>query len=918
MIRSKNLISINGRFAGRLLVFLLFVTLSALGFSQTAQSVVMTPATVYIGSSSTGTVTLSSAAPTGGAVVSLLSNNTLVTVPSTVTVAADATSATFTATTKASTSSYSASITASYGGGNASAELTVEPTKLSAFSISPTTFIAGTSTQGTVTLAKPAPAGGWVVTLTSSQPSLAIPPATVTVAAGSSSATFTVTTVHHSTFGANIIASDPVSAIKVSFTVYGAKLSSLSLTPTQPYGGQSVMATVTLANSAPTPGWTVNFSSSQPSLVGVPASVTVAPGATTATFTVTTTAHAGDYSCKITATDTDSTVAASLSVQTYAISNLSISPMSLTGGTSSTGTITLTNPAPSNGWSVTLKSANPSEVSVPASIVVASGQSTATFPITTLPTTKSISNAISATDSITSKAVALSVAAESLTSVVVNPSSLTGGTSSQGTVTLESTAPTGGWTVNLSSSSTNATVPSSVVVPAGTSTATFAIATTLPATTVTAVITGTDQFTKSSANLTVQGPLPASVVVAPSILMYPQTSTGTVTLSIAAPTGGAVVSLMSNASSITVPATVTVAAGSKTATFAITTSSVSSTTTATITATINGTSASAAMTQRVTLVDFASLTGGEVYSTPVIGGLGQVLVGSGSGVFYSLNPTGTVSWSYTTGGAVNSSPVLDSSGNVYVGSSDGNLYGFTAKGQLLWKTALGAPVISSPKYFGGNLYVAAGTSVYSVSTSGVVNWKYTDTTTGIFVSSPAVGTDGTVYIGGDDFNVYALTSTGTLKWTYPTNGEVESSPTLGSDGTVYIGSDDDNLYALTSAGTLKWSFLTNGTVQSSPLLGSDGTVYVGSGDDHLYAVNSNGSMKWSYLTGGAVVSSPKINSNGTIYFGSNDDYMYAVNTSGILVWHYLTKGAVQSSVGFDSSGNVYIGSDDDNVYAFFP
>jgi eukaryotic-like serine/threonine-protein kinase len=44
--------------------------------------------------------------------------------------------------------------------------------------------------------------------------------------------------------------------------------------------------------------------------------------------------------------------------------------------------------------------------------------------------------------------------------------------------------------------------------------------------------------------------------------------------------------------------------------------------------------------------------------------------------------------------------------------------------------------------------------------------------------------------------VYALdAATGALRWSYTTGGSVQSSPAV-ADGTVYIGSEDANVYAL--------------------------------------------------------------------------------------------------------------------------
>src|SRR5207237_795929 len=55
--------------------------------------------------------------------------------------------------------------------------------------------------------------------------------------------------------------------------------------------------------------------------------------------------------------------------------------------------------------------------------------------------------------------------------------SVAGGTSSTGTVTLQSAAPSGGAVVQLFSSSNAATVPAGITVPAGATTATFGITT---------------------------------------------------------------------------------------------------------------------------------------------------------------------------------------------------------------------------------------------------------------------------------------------------------------------------------------------------------------------------------------------------------------------------------------------------------
>lgn len=74
-------------------------------------------------------------------------------------------------------------------------------------------------------------------------------------------------------------------------------------------------------------------------------------------------------------------------------------------------------------------------------------------------------------------------------------------------------------------------------------------------------------------------------------------------------------------------------------------------------------------------------------------------------------------------------------------------------------------------------------------------------------------------------------ATGTLRWRYQTAYSVNSSPAVGPDDTICIGgfvtnSYDGYVYALNPDGTLRWSYQTGSVTSSSPALGADGTVYV--------------------------------------------------------------------------------------------
>ena len=76
-------------------------------------------------------------------------------------------------------------------------------------------------------------------------------------------------------------------------------------------------------------------------------------------------------------------------------------------------------------------------------------------------------------------------------------------------------------------------------------------------------------------------------------------------------------------------------------------------------------------------------------------------------------------------------------------------------------------------------------------------------------------------------------------WEFETGAKVWASPAIGLDGTVYIGSWDNKLYAINGkTGGKLWEFETG--MRASPSIGFDGTVYVGS-----FAVNGkSGDKLW--------------------------------------------------------------------------
>jgi hypothetical protein len=186
-----------------------------------------------------------------------------------------------------------------------------------------------------------------------------------------------------------------------------------------------------------------------------------------------------------------------------------------------------------------------------------------------------------------------------LNAVSVIPSSVTGGQSATGTVSLTGAAPANGATVTLASANPAAAVPSSVTVPANASSANFAVNASAVSSTTVGNITATYAGVNKSTTLTVTAPTPAalaSLTLNPTTVVGGSSSVGTVTLD-KATTSALVVTLASNKpTKASVPANVTVPAGASSATFNITTTRVSKRISANITASYGGVTRSATLT----------------------------------------------------------------------------------------------------------------------------------------------------------------------------------------------------------------------------------------------------------------------------------------------------------------------------------
>jgi hypothetical protein len=605
------------------------------------QALTFSPATIPggFGSSSTGTVTLSEAAPSNGALINIsvvtgtgASFSSTSTVETTsITIPAGGTTGTFTVYSSPVGAVTSITIQANYLGAFQDAALSIEP-YLAGFTLSPNTVVGGNSLTGTITLVQPAPTtSGVAVTLSSPSSLISFPGGTtVTVPAGQTTASVTIAT-SGVTKPTNVTVSAAVSSYTVtaSAIITPVTLQSLTFSPNPIADGATSTGTLTLTGTAGSLlhiGLTGPAGAPYPPGFVLPASVIVPAGATQVTFPVTAPFSPTNTTLTVLATMSSSQgsgnqyapsqVSGTLTVTSYSLATFVVSPTTIPAGGITTGTVTLATPAPQGGITVEVTSSNSKLISfftgtnTPAttlSVMIPNGLTSATFSIQggvpDVNTPVSV-NVIRGSQTL-SQTVTVQAAVLSLT---LNPSEVSGGTTSVGTLSIPAPAPAGGLTASLSeavspTSSLAGTLPASITIPAGQTSVNFNVGTSPVAVTTTYTITATFSLSSTtkdstSAQLIVDPVGIASISFSPSTVHGGLTTLCTITLQGPALPTGAVVVLNSTNPYLILPASITIPGGKSSVTFQVPTVRVSRDVATIVSASFNGTETAMVVVER--------------------------------------------------------------------------------------------------------------------------------------------------------------------------------------------------------------------------------------------------------------------------------------------------------------------------------
>jgi len=285
--------------------------------------------------------------------------------------------------------------------------------------------------------------------------------------------------------------------------------------------------------------------------------------------------------------------------------------------------------------------------------------------------------------------------------------------------------------------------------------------------------------------------------------------------------------------------------------------------------------------------------------------------------------------------AYHSSATIGADGTRYVGNENGWLYAVGVDDSIKWQfgdgtsgmTATAALASDGSIYCGGedqqiHKLIDNGTSATEV-------WSYR--LGNEMLSSPAIGPEGSIYCCDYGGYAYAINGDSTLRWTVrigDTAG-ISSSPAVASDGTVYVGTETGRLMALRD-GNVVWSYKADPplAVSSSPIVGPDGNIYFACGNGKLYRIDQNSHQPvtdWPIVvtTTDFVSSTPLLCADGVVYVADDSSlYAYDVgNPSGGPRWKSTLKPSGKGGRGRMSLGNkpspvvdqygiIYIASDD--------
>lgn len=294
---------------------------------------------------------------------------------------------------------------------------------------------------------------------------------------------------------------------------------------------------------------------------------------------------------------------------------------------------------------------------------------------------------------------------------------------------------------------------------------------------------------------------------------------------------------------------------------------------------------------------------GKISSPPVVGEKGLVFVTTQDGKFHAVNPAdGQACFSVELPGGARGAR-LGPAGEVVV-ECGGRTLGLSQEdGSTLWSSPVTGPEVAVGR--DGRMF-AAGDDLKCVvgydRDSGAELWRQSH---GQCRHRPAVGPDGTVYLGNVAGKFMALDpANGEIKWSYDTGSHILESPTMGPDGTIYAGNLAGQLFAFDPVKQgMKWCSDVGAEVRQPPGIGGDGSVVLASDRNLAMAFEpEHGGQLWKQPAASYVHCTPLLDAHGKLFLGANNATLYSFKVPTLRV---LVDDLTRAPLSHDAPGIGY-------------
>jgi outer membrane protein assembly factor BamB len=293
---------------------------------------------------------------------------------------------------------------------------------------------------------------------------------------------------------------------------------------------------------------------------------------------------------------------------------------------------------------------------------------------------------------------------------------------------------------------------------------------------------------------------------------------------------------------------------------------------------------------------WAAELGSKVEESAAIGWNGVVYAVAKAGSLVALNPkTGARVWTYAAPDELDTAPVIDGHGSIYVIDKAGTVHAVQPNGTARWTRSLGGANHSAITLSRNDLTLYIGSSEKTDDDEKPKKPKH-----------------------GENYGLRALSALdGSLQWVSPVNEKL-TAPALGKDGTLYVGSDKGRLLALyPHDGSIRWSVDEKSCaggcgkwkkVTQTPAIGPNGLITFGTQEGILLQVSRAGEVQWALDLGDRLWGSPVLDEDGVAFVATHLGALYAIDPNAEVLWSLDGGDHFHASAALGSQGTLYLGT----------